>query len=189
MRIVCSKTSMCKTCQTDRVAPTVWTGRMQSDSCRRTGLAAVAGPRFSSRLSSPIRTRWQRDSKVFTTRPDTLFGATFMVVAPGHPIVNVDSGDDCLVPSVWPAETRAEWKGADPSLEIREAVSAYIAESSNRTAQQKREEREKDGGLCRLACSQSCKRGENSRLHRRLRQHGLRHRRDYGRPSPRRARP
>jgi len=82
---------------------------------------------------------------VFTTRPDTLFGATFMVVAPEHPIVDVGDGDDCLVPSVWPAETRREWKGADSSLEIRAAVSAYLDEASNRTAQQEREEREKTG--------------------------------------------
>lgn len=35
---------------------------------------------------------------VFTTRPDTLFGVTFMVVAPEHPIVTQDD-DNYLVPS------------------------------------------------------------------------------------------
>jgi len=32
--------------------------------------------------------------KVFTTRPDTIFGATFMVVAPEHPIVKQITTDD-----------------------------------------------------------------------------------------------
>jgi leucyl-tRNA synthetase len=33
---------------------------------------------------------------VFTTRPDTLFGATFCVLAPEHPLVNLITTKDCL---------------------------------------------------------------------------------------------
>ena len=45
---------------------------------------------------------------VFTTRPDTIFGATFMVIAPEHPLV------DSLVPQGnWPEGTKDAWKGAD----------------------------------------------------------------------------
>ncbi len=67
--------------------------------------------------------------KVFTTRPDTLFGVTFMVVAPQHPLVVQGSGQ-YLVPREWPRNTAVRWKGPDPSLEIRQAVAAYIAEEN-----------------------------------------------------------
>jgi leucyl-tRNA synthetase len=59
---------------------------------------------------------------VFTTRPDTLFGATYMVLAPEHPYVErwLAEGE---VPATWPAGTPAEWRGgaADP----REAIRRY----------------------------------------------------------------
>ncbi|HEU4998880.1 MAG TPA: leucine--tRNA ligase [Lapillicoccus sp.] len=55
--------------------------------------------------------------EVFTTRPDTVFGATFMVLAPEHPLV------DEIVPASWPEGTRPAWTGE--ATDPRSAVEAY----------------------------------------------------------------
>ena len=59
------------------------TGPSRSSSCRPTGSAAARAPRSTSALPGRDETL-----TVFTTRPDTLFGATYMVLAPEHPLVD-----------------------------------------------------------------------------------------------------
>jgi leucyl-tRNA synthetase len=66
-----------------------WIGRSEG---ARVRFASTAGP-----------------IEVFTTRPDTLFGASFMVLAPEHPLV------EALTTAAWPEGTNPRWTGGAPT--------------------------------------------------------------------------
>ena len=149
--------------------------------------AARAGPRGprlararqedAARLDRPLRGRrdpvrrpWPATDlsfQAFTTRPDTLFGATFCVLAPEHPLVAKIT-------------TRRQARGG-------RGLRAARGEDERPRARRRRREGE-HGRVHRGV------RGEPARAHappdldRRLRARGLRHRRDHVRSRPRRAR-
>ena len=75
--------------------------------------------------------------EVFTTRPDTLFGTTAMVLAPEHPLV------DGLLSEVWPEDTPAAWTGGASSP--REAVQEYRRMASELSDLERQENRSKTG--------------------------------------------
>ncbi len=76
--------------------------------------------------------------RVFTTRPDTVFGATYMVLAPELPIV------DEITAEQWPDGTKPKWTlGID---DPKTAVEAYrLAASRKSELERQIEDREKTG--------------------------------------------
>ncbi|HVX46280.1 MAG TPA: leucine--tRNA ligase [Mycobacteriales bacterium] len=94
------------------------------------GRSTGARVRFGTDIGSDI--------EVFTTRPDTLFGATYMVLAPEHPLV------DQLAPSAWPQDIPAVWTGGAASP--AEAINGYRSAASRRSDRERQNEtREKTG--------------------------------------------
>jgi leucyl-tRNA synthetase len=94
------------------------------------------------------------DIPVFTTRPDTLFGATFFLLAPEHHLIS---------------------KLVEGTAQEREVLD-YVRRTAARTFVE-REEKPKDGRLHRSVCDESGERRTLADLGRRLRVDGVRLRR------------
>ncbi|BAR07006.1 leucyl-tRNA synthetase [Scardovia inopinata] len=73
----------------------------------------------------------KEDMEVYTTRPDTLFGTTFAVVSPEHPLLD-------HVPDQWDDSVPQVWKGGFDNPQT--AVSQYRREAEAKTARDRIEE-------------------------------------------------
>ncbi len=108
-----------------------WTDSLKTMQRNWIGRSEGADIRFQAAADAQIQ--------VFTTRPDTLFGATFLVLAPEHPLVPALTACD------WPQGTPRQWRGEDllgaaavesPSA----AVAAYVAQTASASDRQRQSE-------------------------------------------------
>jgi leucyl-tRNA synthetase len=100
---------------------------------RSSGVKAV----FSATTSRVDSGGAEAEIEVFTTRPDTMFGATYLVLAPEHELV------DALVAAAWPDGTDPRWTfGAGTP---GEAVAAYRRAIGAKSDLERQEGKEKTG--------------------------------------------
>ena len=108
-----------------------WTESLKSMQRNWIGRSDGADIRFQVTADAQIQ--------VFTTRPDTLFGATFLALAPEHPLV------PALTASEWPPGTPRQWRGeellgAAAAESPSAAVAAYVARTASASDRQRQSE-------------------------------------------------
>jgi leucyl-tRNA synthetase len=92
------------------------------------------GRSYGARISFPIGAH---RVDVFTTRPDTVFGATYLVLAPEHPLV------DEITAVAWPSDVDSRWTGG--ATTPAEAIAAYRLAAAQKSELDRQENRDKTG--------------------------------------------
>ncbi|MFF3324405.1 leucine--tRNA ligase [Streptomyces sp. NPDC002889] len=92
-----------------------------------------------ARVHFPVEGHDDAQITVFTTRPDTLFGATYMVLAPEHGLI------DSIVPDEWPQGVEETWTGgaATPA----DAVCAYRKQAQTKSDVERQTEHKNKTGV------------------------------------------
>ena len=132
-----------------------WIGRSEGAEVDFLGIGPAGGDDSTTAegwLDSRSASGWPRGTppealaiRVFTTRPDTLYGATYMVLAPEHPLV------DELTAEQYDDSSPASWRGQFPGKPGEDAtpaemVAAYKAYADSKTDIERQvEEKEKTG--------------------------------------------
>jgi leucyl-tRNA synthetase len=106
-----------------------WTDSLKE--MQRNWIGRSEGAEVKFEVENPLGGLLKPELTVFTTRPDTLFGATYMVVAPEHWLVQQ------YQPLVWPDKTPDTWKHGFVLNEIpstpAEAIKKYKTYAASRS--------------------------------------------------------
>jgi len=98
------------------------------------------GPSDGAIIEFPLTRRDGGRVEAFSTRPDTLPGATYLVLAPEHPLAEALA----LAAGAWPAGTPDAWRSGD-APNPAEAVAAYQERAATMGDRQRTAARDKTG--------------------------------------------